>query len=148
MNLEDDLREFVELLNALNVHYVVVGGFAVAHHGHPRYTGDLDLFIERTPENAERLVHVMESFGFADLNLSADDFLQEDLVIQLGVPPNRIDLLTFLSGVDFEETWATREQADIGGVSVPIISKELLKRNKTATGRSQDLADLEHLDNL
>ena len=148
MNLEDDLREFVELLNALNVHYVVVGGFAVAHHGHPRYTGDLDLFIERTRENAARLVHVMESFGFADLNLSADDFLQEDLVIQLGVPPNRIDLLTFLSGVDFEETWATREQADIGGVSVPIISKELLKRNKTATGRSQDLADLEHLDNL
>jgi hypothetical protein len=148
MNLEDDLREFVELLNALNVHYVVVGGFAVAHHGHPRYTGDLDLFIERTRENAARLVHVMERFGFADLNLSADDFLQEDLVIQLGVPPNRIDLLTFLSGVDFEETWATREQADIGGVSVPIISKELLKRNKTATGRSQDLADLEHLDNL
>ena len=148
MNLEDDLREFVELLNALNVHYVVVGAFAVAHYGHPRYTGDLDLFIERTRENAERLVQVMEGFGFADLNLSADDFLQEDLVIQLGVPPNRIDLLTFLSGVDFEETWATREQADMGGVSVPVISKELLKRNKRATGRSQDLADLERLGNI
>ena len=148
MNLEKDLREFVELLNALNVHYVVVGGFAVAHYGHPRYTGDLDLFIERTRDNAERLVQVMESFGFADLNLSADDFLQEDLVIQLGVPPNRIDLLTFLSGVDFEETWTTREHADMGGVSVPVISKELLKRNKTATGRSQDLADLEHLGNI
>jgi hypothetical protein len=148
MNLEDDLREFVELLNALNVHYVVVGGFAVAHHGHPRYTGDLDLFIERSPENAERLVQVIEGFGFADLDLTADDFLQEDLVIQLGVPPNRIDLLTDLSGVSFEETWATREQVHMGGVSVPVISKELLKRNKTATGRSQDLADLERLGNI
>lgn len=145
MNLEDDLREFVELLNALNVHYVVVGGFAVAHYGHPRYTGDLDLFVERSLENVERLVQVIERFGFADLNLSVDDFLQDDLVIQLGVPPNRIDLLTVLSGVDFDETWATHEQANFGGVSVSIISKELLIRNKIATGRSQDLADLEHL---
>ena len=145
MNLEDDLREFVELLNALNVHYVVVGAFSVAHYGHPRYTGDLDLFIERSLENAERLVQVIQNFGFAELNLSTDDFLQENLVIQLGVPPNRIDLLTFLSGVDFEETWATREQAEFGGVTVQVISKELLKRNKTATGRSQDLVDVERL---
>lgn len=146
MNLEDDLREFVELLNALDIHYVVVGAFAVAHYGHPRYTGDLDLFIERSTENAERLVQAIERFGFGDLNLSSDDFLEADLVIQLGVPPNRIDLLTFLSGVNFQETWATREQAEIGGLKVPIISKELLKRNKAATGRTQDLADLEQLD--
>jgi hypothetical protein len=145
MNLEKDLREFIELLNALEVRYIVVGAFAVAYHGHPRYTGDIDLFIERSLENAKRIVSAIEQFGFGDLGLSAEDFLQEDQVIQLGVAPNRIDLLTFLSGVSFEETWFQRQQGEIGGVRVPIISKELLKRNKAASGRSQDLADLEHL---
>ena len=146
MDLEEDLREFVELLNALNVRYMVVGAFAVAYHGHPRYTGDIDLFIERSAENAERLVQVIEKFGFADLNLSVDDFLQEDQVIQLGISPNRIDLLTFLSGVSFQEAWATREHGEISGLKVPFISKEMLKQNKAASGRMQDLADLEQLD--
>jgi len=145
MNLEDDLKEFVELLNALNVHYLVVGGFAVAYYGYPRFTADLDLFIERSRENADRLLQVIERFGFGDLNLSADDFLKEDQVIQLGVSPNRIDLLTFISAVDFQEAWAARQQAEMQGVSVPIISKEMLKRNKAATGRSQDLLDLKRL---
>ena len=145
MNLEEDLREFVELLNALNVHYIVVGAYAVAHYGHPRFTADLDLFIERSHENAERLVQVIERFGFGDLNLSADDFLHEDQVIQLGVAPNRIDLLTILSGVNFQDAWATREQGKLGGLTVPYISREMLKRNKAATGRAQDLVDLEHL---
>jgi Nucleotidyl transferase of unknown function (DUF2204) len=145
MNLEEDLREFVELLNALNVRYIVVGAFAVAYHGRPRFTADLDLFIEPSHENAERLVQVLERFGFGSLNLSIDDFLQEDQVVQLGVAPNRIDLLTFLSGVNFQDAWATREQGKIEGLTVPFISREMLKRNKAATGRSQDLADLEHL---
>lgn len=145
MNLEEDLREFVELLNALNVHYIVVGAYAVAYHGYTRFTADIDLFIERSYENAERLVQAIERFGFGDLNLSADDFLHEDQVIQLGIAPNRIDLLTFISGVNFQDAWATREQGQLGGVIVPFISKEMLKRNKAATGRSQDLVDLEHL---
>ena len=145
MNLEEDLREFVELLNALNVHYIVVGAYAVAYYGYTRFTADIDLFIERSHENAERLVQVIERFGFGDLNLSADDFLHEDQVIQLGVAPNRIDLLTFISGVNFQDAWATREQGKLGGLIVPFISKEMLKRNKAATGRSQDLVDLEHL---
>ena len=145
MNLEEDLREFVELLNALNVHYIVVGAYAVAYHGYARFTADIDLFIERSHENAERLVQVIERFGFGDLNLSADDFLHEDQVIQLGVAPNRIDLLTFISGVNFQDAWATREQGEIEGLTVPFLSKEMLKRNKAASGRSQDLADLEHL---
>jgi hypothetical protein len=145
MNLEDDLREFIELLNALNVHYLVVGAFAVAYYGYPRFTADLDLFIERSQQNAERLVQVIERFGFDDLNLSADDFLKEDQVIQLGVSPNRIYLLTFISAVDFQEAWAARQQAEIQVLSVPIISKEMLKRNKAATGRAQDLLDLERL---
>lgn len=145
MNLEEDLKEFVELLNALNVRYIVVGAYAVAYHGYARFTADIDLFIERSYENAERLVQVIERFGFGDLNLSADDFLHEDQVIQLGVAPNRIDLLTFISGVNFQDAWATREQGKIEGLTVPFLSKEMLKRNKAASGRSQDLADLEHL---
>lgn len=145
MNLEEDLREFIELLNALNVRYMVVGAFAVAYHGHPRYTADIDLFIERTSENADRLMQVIQKFGFGDLDLSVDDFLQEDQVVQLGVAPNRIDLLTFLSGVNFQDAWATREQGEIEGLTVPFISKEMLKQNKAATGRLQDLADLEQL---
>lgn len=145
MNLDEDLREFVELLNALEVRYIVVGAFAVAYHGHPRFTADIDLFIERSNENAERLIKVIEQFGFSELGLSVDDFLQEDQVVQLGVAPNRIDLLTFISGVDFQDAWTTREQGEIEGLTVPFISKEMLKRNKTASGRSQDLADLEYL---
>lgn len=145
MDLERDLREFIELSNALNVRYMVVGAFAVAYHGYPRFTADIDLFIERSPENAERLVQVIEKFGFGDLGLSVDDFLQDDQIIQLGISPNRIDLLTFLSGVSFEEAWATREHGEINGLEVPFISKEMLKRNKAASGRMQDLADLEQL---
>ena len=145
MDLEEDLREFIELLNALNVHYMVVGAFAVAYHGHPRYTGDIDLFIERSYENAEKLVQVIKKFGFEDLNLSVNDFLQEDQIVQLGIAPNRVDLLTFLSGVSFTEAWETREQGAINDLKVPFISKEMLKRNKAASGRMQDLADLEHL---
>ena len=145
MNLEEDLREFIESLNALEVRYIVVGAFAVAYHGYPRFTGDIDLFIERSPENAKRIVNAIEQFGFGTLGLSVKDFLHEDQVVQLGVAPNRIDLLTVLSGVNFEEAWATREEADFGGLRAPVISKELLKRNKGATGRSIDLADLEHL---
>lgn len=145
MNLEDDLREFIELLNALEVRYIIVGAFALAYHGYPRYTGDIDLFIERSSENAQAIMHAIQQFGFGDLGLSSEDFLQEDQVVQLGVAPNRIDLLTFLSGVEFHEAWARRVQGEMGGLSVPIISKELLKKNKAASARSQDLADLEHL---
>ena len=145
MNLEADLREFIELLNALKVRYIVVGAFAVAYHGYPRYTGDIDLFIERSSENAQAIVNAIQQFGFGDLGLSTEDFLQEDRVIQLGVAPNRIDLLTFLSGVEFQEAWITRVQGEIAGLSVPVISKELLKKNKAASGRSQDIADLEYL---
>ena len=144
-NLEDDLREFIELLNALNVRYIIVGAFAVAYHGYPRYTADIDLFIERSSENARAISNVIQQFGFGDLGLSSEDFLEEGQVIQLGVAPNRIDLLTFLSGVEFQEAWATRVQGEIAGLSVPIISKELLKKNKAASGRSQDIADLEQL---
>ena len=145
MNLQKDLREFVELFNALDVHFVIVGAFALAHHGYPRYTVDLDLFVEKSTENAERILRAIREFGFGDIAVSQEDFARKDQVVQLGVAPNRIDILTVLSGVSFEEAWSSREYGTIGGLSAPFISRALLKQNKLATGRPQDLADLDHL---
>jgi len=145
MSLQKDLREFIELLNALRVRFVIVGAFAVAYHGYFRYTSDIDLFIDRSVENADRMFRAVEQFGFGDLKLTVEDFTQEDQVIQLGVSPNRIDVMTFLSGVSFDEAWTSREHGDLDGLNVPFISKEMLKRNKAASGRLQDLADLEYL---
>ena len=145
MNLQKDLKEFVELLNALDVRFLVVGAFAVAYHGYPRYTSDIDIFVEKSANNAELLIEAIHEFGFGHIGLTKDDFMQKDKVIQLGVAPNRIDVMTFLSGVSFEEAWSSREVGELGGISLPFISRDMLKRNKAATGRSQDLADLEHL---
>jgi len=145
MSLQKDLREFIELLNALKVCFVIVGAFAVAYHGYFRYTSDIDLFIDSSLENATRIFRAVEQVGFGDLKLTVEDFTQEDQVVQLGVSPNRIDVMTFLSGVSFDEAWASREQGELDGLSVPFISRDMLKRNKTACGRLQDLADLEYL---
>lgn len=124
---------------------MIVGAFAVAYHGYFRYTSDIDLFIDSSLENGQRIFQAVEQFGFADLHLTVEDFIQEDQVIQLGVSPNRIDVMTFLSGVGFNEAWNSREQGELDGLSVPFISKDMLKRNKLACGRLQDLADLEYL---
>ena len=145
MSLQKDLREFIELLNALDVRFVIVGAFAVAYHGYFRYTSDIDLFIDRSEENAERIQSALEQFGFGDLSLTKQDLTQEDQVIQLGVAPNRLDLMTFLSGVTFDEAWASREYGNLDGLNVPFISREMLKRNKITCGRLQDLADVEYL---
>lgn len=145
MNLQKDLREFIELLSALEVRFVIVGAFAVAYHGYFRYTSDIDIFIDSSFENAARLRRAVEQFGFGDLKLTVEDFTKADQVIQLGVAPNRIDVMTLLSGVDFDEAWSSRELGELDGLSVPFISREMLKRNKTACGRLQDLADLEYL---
>ena len=145
MNLQKDLREFVELLNELDVHFLVVGAFAVAYHGYARYTADIDLLVENSEQNAERLLKAIKQFGFGSLGLTKEDFLQDDQVVQLGVAPNRLDLMTHISGVTFAEAWDSREFGDIGGLRVPFISRDMLKRNKAASGRAQDLADLEYL---
>jgi hypothetical protein len=144
MSLQKDLREFIALLSALEVRFVIVGAFAVAYHGYFRYTSDIDLFVDSSIENASRVVRAIQQFGFGDLNLTPEDF-SGDQVIQLGVAPNRIDLLTSLSGVGFEDAWATREAGDLDGLQVSFISRDMLKRNKQACGRLQDLADLEYL---
>jgi len=143
--LNPDFREFIQSLNDSGVLYLVVGGYAVAVHGHPRYTKDLDVWIEMRPDNAANIVKALDQFGFGSLDLKASDFLVPDQVIQLGYPPNRIDVLTTLPGVDFASCYASRLAIEVAGVCVNFIDLEHLKKNKRATGRHQDLADLENL---
>jgi predicted nucleotidyltransferase len=144
--LNKDFKEFIQSLNDNQVHYLVIGGYAVALHGHPRYTKDMDVWIEMKPENAKQITKALEQFGFGSLGLKADDFLVPDQVIQLGYAPNRIDLITTLEGIDFENCYASRVEVKIDDVTVNFIDLENLKRNKKATGRYQDLADLENLE--
>ncbi len=141
-SLPNDFREFIELLNSLEVRYLIVGGYAVAYHGHPRATGDIDLFVENSPSNAGKLEAVLDQFGFRSLGLSASDFLEPETIVQLGYPPNRIDLVTSLTGVDFADAWNSRIEDELGGVPVNIIERGRLLANKAAAGRPKDLADI------
>jgi len=144
--LNPDFKEFIQSLNANHVRYLVVGGYAVALHGHPRYTKDMDVWIEPSPDNAANSVKALNQFGFGSLGLTASDFLVPDQIIQLGYPPHRIDLLSTLPGVDFETCYTARVPVEIEGVTVNFIDLENLKKNKRASGRHQDLADLENLE--
>jgi hypothetical protein len=146
MKISPDFREFIACANARDVRFLVVGGYAVAYHGHPRYTKDLDVWVEPTAENARRLLNALEDFGFGALDLQVDDFLEPDQVVQLGYPPLRIDLLTSVSGLSFDECYPNRPTMDIDEVEVPFIGLDDLKANKRASGRHQDLADLENLE--
>jgi hypothetical protein len=143
--LQDDLREFVELLNSHNVEYLVVGGHAVAFHGYPRFTGDIDFFIRMTPSNAERLLAVLSEFGFGTVGITACDLLEPKRVIRLGYPPNQIDILTSISGVDFDAAWDARVESEMDNQPVTIIGWSELLRNKRAAGRQKDLADVDKL---
>ena len=145
MKLTPDLKEFIQLLGDNSVRYLIVGGYAVAFHGHPRYTKDLDIWIRLEPSNAARIVAALRQFGFGSLDLQPADFLAVDQIIQLGYPPNRIDLLTTLPGVDFDECYEGRVVVEVDGVTVNFIDLENLRKNKAASGRFQDLADLENL---
>ncbi len=141
-----DFKEFIESLNANKVRYLIVGGYAVAFHGYPRYTKDLDVWIERTPQNAARMLKALNQFGFGSLGLTKDDFLAPDRIIQMGLPPNRIDVLTDLEGVGFAHCYHLRVQVKMDKIRVNFIDLANLKKNKKAVGRKQDLADLENLE--
>ena len=145
MPLNKDWREFLELLNSNGVEYMVVGAFAVAFHGFPRYTADLDLLVRPTEDNAQRALHALSEFGFGTLGIQVADLCSPGMVVQLGVKPNRIDLLTAISGVSFEEAWATRSEAELDGVATHFIGRAALLRNKQQTGRAKDLGDAEEL---
>ena len=144
--LSSDLREFIHLLNTNSVKYVIVGAWALAFHGRPRYTGDLDILVARDDENTDKLMAVMEAFGFGSAGIKREDFLQVDHVIQLGREPNRIDILTGISGVTFDEAWANREQGKIVDAAVFVISRDLLIKNKRAANRDKDQGDIKLLE--
>lgn len=145
MNLSRDLREFVAFLNAEGVRYLVVGGYAVAAHGHPRYTKDLDVWLDLASDNAQKTLKALAAFGFGEAGLALSDLTTAGQVIQLGYPPQRIDLLTSLKGVSFADCFESRVVIELDNVRVNFIDLENLKKNKRATGRYQDLADLENL---
>jgi len=145
VRLPPDFKEFLKLLNAHQVEYLLIGGYAVAYYGYPRATADIDFWIAVKPANAERIVTVLKEFGFSPPELSPQLFLKDWQIIRLGVPPVRIELATTVSGVNFAECYAQRVVDLLDGVKVNLISLQHLKLNKKAAGRHQDLADLENL---
>jgi hypothetical protein len=145
MEVQPDFRDLFELLNEHEVEYLIIGGYALAFHGAPRYTGDIDILVQPHPENAQRIIRALAKFGFNFANLTADDFQNPDRVVQLGVPPVRIDLITSITGVSWEEAAASRESGHFGNVPVHYIGKSQFIVNKRATGRKRDLADIESL---
>ena len=145
MKLDKDFNEFVELFIAKDVRFLVVGGYALAAHGCPRATDDFDAWVWVNSENAEKIVECLAAFGFGSLNLTTDDFTTLDRVVQLGYPPYRIDIITSISGVEFDSAWANRLVVDIDGLQVPFIGRDDLLTNKRATGRPKDLLDVEYL---
>lgn len=145
MTLDPDFRAFLESFIARDVRFMVVDAFALAAHGLPRATGDFDAWVWADQGNAERIVDALDDFGFGSLNLAAGDFDRPDSVVQLGNPPHRVDVITSIDGADFEEAWSRRIQVDIDGLTVDVIGRDDLIRNKLAAGRPQDLADVARL---
>src|SRR5579859_1579804 len=145
MPLSKDLREFIECLTSNKVEYLVVGALAVSWHGFPRYSADVDILVRPSEDNAVRVLQALSQFGFASLNISVSDLTDPGKVIQLGYEPNRIDLLTSLSGVSFEEAWEDRAAGELDGLPVNFIGWASLLRNKDATGRAKDRIDAEEL---
>ncbi|MBL7662861.1 hypothetical protein JNK13_08940 [bacterium] len=145
MALQKDLKEFIKLLNSHKVKYLIVGAHAVAYHGYPRLTGDIDFFIEISSINATRLEAVMKDFGFIGEPFTAEKFMEAHNVFQLGRQPNRIDLITTISGVAFDQAWSSKVKAELDSLPVYFISKELLIQNKKASGRAKDLLDVKEL---
>jgi hypothetical protein len=145
MEIQADYRDLLKLFNEHEVEYIIVGAFALAFYGVPRFTGDIDIYLKPGNPNADRIILALNEFGFGSLGLKSADFEHEDQVIQLGVPPVRIDLITSLTGVCWEEVYINRLYGHYGDVEVCFIGRDQFIKNKRATGRKKDLADLEML---
>ena len=143
--MNQDFRDFTALLNTHEVEYLIVGGYAVAFHGYPRYTKDLDIWINPSQQNAERIVKALKDFGFESLHFQTEDFMIPGQIIQLGYPPLRIDIVTSVDGLEFKDAYPKRNMVDDSGITIKYIDLDSLKKNKQASGRKQDLADLENL---
>ena len=145
MEIHNDFKGLLELFNKHGVEYLIVGGYALAFHGAPRVTGDIDLFVRPSSENAERILAALNDFGFGSLNLSREDFAKSGMVVQLGVPPVRVDIITGISGVSWEKADGSKIPGCYTDTSVFFISREDFIANKRATGRAKDAADIEAL---
>lgn len=145
MEVQKDFRDLLALFNVHKVEYLIVGGYALAFHGAPRFTGDIDIFVEPNAHNAERILKALIEFGFGSLNLTVEDFSSPDKVVQLGVPPVRVDLVTAITGVSWEKAFDGRTPGIYGDISVNFIGRSEFVANKRAVGRKKDLADLEAL---
>ena len=145
IHLPPDFKEFLKLLNAHRVEYLLIGGYAVGYHGYPRATADMDIWIAINPPNSRRIVLALKEFGFDLPELSPELFLKEWQIIRMGVPPIRIEIATTVTGVNFDECYAERVVDTLDEVQVNLISLKHLKLNKKACGRHRDLADLENL---
>ncbi len=145
MEMQQDFKELLVLFNEHKVAYVIVGGYALAFYGAPRYTGDIDIFVKPDAENAIRILNALDDFGFGTVGLKEDDFKNPNKVIQLGFPPTRIDIITSISGVSWDEALKGRALGDYGDIPVYYIGKNHYILNKRAAGRKKDLADLEAL---
>jgi len=137
-----DLREFLKLLNSARVEYLLIGGYAVGYYGHPRATGDLDIWVAVSDKNAHKLVRILKDFGFDVPVLKPELFLEKNRIVRFGEPPLRIEILTTISGVIFQDCFARRARVKFDGLRVNLISFEDLKKNKAASARPKDLADL------
>ncbi len=146
--LPPDFSEFLKLCDRHEVRYVLVGGYAVAYHGHPRTTGDMDVFVERSSDNAARLVAVFHDFGFREPEITAELFLEPGAIIRIGVPPLRLEVFNEISGVTFEECFAQAVETEQGQVRIRVIALHDLLKNKLASGRNKDLADVDELNRL
>lgn len=145
MEVQPDFRELLELFNKHQVEFMLVGGYALAYHGAPRYTGDMDLFVHISSQNAARIMAALKEFGFGSVGITAEDLQEENMVIQLGVPPVRVDIVTSLTGISWQDAYSNRVQGKYGDVPVSYIGRDQFISNKKATGRKKDLADLEAL---
>jgi hypothetical protein len=143
--LPPDFKEFLRLLNARQVEYLLIGGYAVSYYGYPRATADMYIWVAMNLENAQKVVAVLREYGFDLPELSPELFLEEDRIIRMGIPPLRLELITSISGVRFEECYAERVSVMIDDVEVSLISLRHLKLNKKASGRYKDMDDLENL---
>jgi hypothetical protein len=148
MIFEQDFIDFIRLLNEHRVEYLVVGAHALAYHGRPRHTGDLDIWIKPNEENASKMLAVLEDFGFGSLNIDEKDFLKDGYVTQLGYPPLRIDILNSISGVEFDEAYSNKSDGKVEDLTVNFINVSEFVKNKKATGRPKDLADIAALKKL
>ena len=142
LRIPKDALDLLRALCAAEVRFLVIGAHALGFHGVPRATGDFDLFVEPTPDNARRTLAALAEFGAPLHDLTADDLVRPDVVFQMGVPPYRIDLNTGITGVSFDEAWRGHGVAEVGSLRVPVISRAAMVRNKRATARPKDLLDL------